>query len=147
MELSQPPRTTLVVERFVGIWPRESCGNTLVDSPLRGTHCKLVRLDGGPVTAAANQREAHLVLAVDGLRVAGSGGCNRLTGSFELEGYRLHVGRMASTMMARPDGIDQEKRFLEALAQVARYRIRGSHLERLDATGTVRARFEAVALK
>jgi hypothetical protein len=30
---------------------------------------------------------------------------------------------------------------------VARYRIRGSHLEMLDETGAVIARFEAVALR
>lgn len=32
-EESQPPRPSLVVERFVGIWPRETCGNPRGDSP------------------------------------------------------------------------------------------------------------------
>jgi len=32
-EESQPPRPSLVVERFVGIWPREACGNPRGDSP------------------------------------------------------------------------------------------------------------------
>jgi copper homeostasis protein (lipoprotein) len=147
MEPGRPPQTTLVVERFIAVRPRESCGQPLADSPLRGTYWKLVRLGDEPVAAAAQQREAHLVFAADVLRVAGSGGCNRLTGSFELDGDRLRFGRMASTRMSCPDGMDQEQRFLEALQQAARCRIRGSRLELLDANGAVRARFEAAALQ
>jgi copper homeostasis protein (lipoprotein) len=146
MEESRPPQRTLVVERFIAVWPRESCGNTLADSPLRGTYWKLVRLGDNPASAATRQREAHLRFATDALRVAGSGGCNRMTGSFELNGDRLRFGRMAATMMSCPDGMDQEKRLLKALEHVERYRIRGSHLELLDATDAVSARFEAVAL-
>ncbi|MBL8419034.1 MAG: YbaY family lipoprotein [Dechloromonas sp.] len=147
MEESQPPRATVVVERFINVWPRETCGTPLADSALRGSYWKLVRLGDASVAAAAKQREAHLILANDSLRVSGSGGCNRLTGGFELEGDRLRFGRMAGTMMACLDGMEQEKRFLDTLGQVDRYRIRGSHLELIDAQGVVIARFEAVALK
>ena len=33
MEEGRPAQTTLVIERFVAVWPRESCGNPLADSP------------------------------------------------------------------------------------------------------------------
>lgn len=147
MEESQPPRPTLVVERFGSIWPRETCGNPLSDSPLRGTYWKLVRLGDAPVSAGAKQREAHLILANDTPRAGGSGGCNRLNGGFELDGDKLRFSRVAGTMMACPEGMEQEKRFLDALGQADRYRIRGSHLDLLDARGVAIARFEAVALK
>ncbi|MDH4181230.1 MAG: YbaY family lipoprotein [Betaproteobacteria bacterium] len=147
MEESQPPRPTLVVERFVNVWPRETCGNTLADSPLRGTYWKLVRLGDAPVPAGARQREAHLMLASDALRVSGSGGCNRLAGGFELDGDKLRFSRVAGTMMACGEGMEQETRFLDALGQVESYRVRGSHLELMDAQGVPRARFEAVAMK
>jgi copper homeostasis protein (lipoprotein) len=147
MEESQPPRPTLVVEHFGTVWPRETCGNTHADSSLRGTYWKLVRLGDSPVSVGARQREAHLILANDALRVSGSGGCNSLTGGFELKGDSLRFSGVAATMMACPEGMDQERRFLEALGQVARYRIRGSHLDLLDAQGATRARLEAVALK
>jgi copper homeostasis protein (lipoprotein) len=147
MEESQPPRPTLVVERYVNVWPRETCGNTLADSPLRGTYWKLVRLGDAPVSAGTRQREAHLILANDALRVSGSSGCNRLAGGFELDGDKLRFSRVAGTMMACPEGMEQEKRFLDALAHVERYRIRGSHLDLQDAQGVARARLEAVALK
>ncbi len=89
----------------------------------------------------------RLVFAADGLRVAGSDGCNRLSGSFEQDGDRLRFGRMASTRMSCPDDLDQQQRFRRVLEQVERHRIRGSHLELLAATGAVSARFEAVALE
>lgn len=147
LEESQPPRATLVVERFNNVWPRETCGTPQVDSTLRNAYWKLVRLGDSPVSAAAKQREAHLIFANNTLRVAGNGGCNRLTGSFELDGDQLRFDRMAATMMACPEGMEQEKHFLDALKYIERYRIRGSHLELLDAQGEVGARFEAVALK
>ena len=147
MEANRPPRLSLVVERFINIWPRESCGNPLVDSPLRGTYWKLVRLSETPVQAAEKQREPHLIFANDEPRLSGSGGCNRLTGSFELDGDKLRLGRMAGTMMACPTGMEQEQRFLQSLEKVERYRIAGSHLEMLDEAGAVIARFEAVALR
>jgi heat shock protein HslJ len=54
---------------------------------------------------------------------------------------------MAGTMMACPTGMEQEQRFLQAIEKVESYRIRGSHLEMLDAAGAVIARLEAVALR
>lgn len=146
MEESRPAQRTLVVARFISIWPGESCATPSADSPLHGSYWKLMRLDDIPTSAATKQREAHLIFAADTLRVAGSSGCNRVTGSFELDGDRLRFGRMASTMMACVDGMDQEKQILKTLEEVESYRIHGIHLELLDATGAVRARFEAVAL-
>jgi copper homeostasis protein (lipoprotein) len=147
MEAHQPARPTLAVERFTGVWPRETCGNPMVDSPLRGTYWKLVRLHGTPVQVVEKQREPHLILANFEPRISGSGGCNRVTGSFEIDGDKLRLGRMAVTMMACPSGMEQERRFLQSLEKVERYRISGSHLEMLDAQGAVIARFEAVALR
>jgi copper homeostasis protein (lipoprotein) len=147
VEANQPPRHSLVVERFINIWPGETCGNPLVDSPLRGTYWKLVRLNETPVEVAEKQREPHLIFAHDQRRISGSGGCNRVTGSFELDGDKLHLGRMTGTMMACLAGMEQEQRFLRSIEKVERYRISGSHLEMLNAAGAVIARFEAVALR
>lgn len=146
-EESQPPRPTLVVEKSVSVRPRETCGTPLADSPLRGTYWKLVRLGDASVKAADGQREAYLVFDTEEPRVAGSGGCNRVNGGFELDGANLRFGRLAATRMACPEGLEQEQRFLAALEGVTRHRIDGSHLELLDAAGAVAARFEAVALR
>lgn len=146
-EPGQPPRPHLVVERLIGAWPRETCGNRLADSPLRNTYWKLVRLGDAPVQVADRQREPCVVFAASEARLSGHGGCNRVTGRFEVDGDRLKIGPMAATRMACPDGMEQEQRFLQAVQTVATYRIRGSHLEMMDASGEVLARFEAVALR
>jgi len=147
LEESQPPRPTLVVERFLDLSPRETCGQPLADSPLRGTYWKLVRLNGEPVEVTGKRQEPHLIFAENERRVSGSSGCNRVLGDYEADGDKLRLGQMAGTMMACLTGMDLEQRFLQTLNKVARYRINSSHLEMLDATGTVLARFEAVALR
>ncbi len=146
-EESLPPRPTLVVQRFLDIRPRETCLVAMSDSPLRNTYWKLVRLGGAPVEVVERQREPHLIFALHEMRVSGSGGCNRIAGPFELDDDKLGLRRLASTRMACPRGMEQEDRFLRALGTVARYSIRGSHLDLLDAAGTVVAEFEAVALR
>lgn len=123
-----------------------AAGEAPVDSPLRGTYWKLVRLLGQPVLVADNQREPHLVFGNDRLRVTGSGGCNRLSGGFELAGDTLRLGQLGGGMMVCPQGLAQEQRFLQTLARVQRYRVSGSHLDMLDTAGAVVARFQAVAL-
>ena len=105
-----------------------------------------MRLGETPVEVAENQRAPHLVFARDAQRVSGSGGCNRVTGGFELDGQKLKLGPMAGTMMACPAGMEQEQQFLQSLGKVERHRISGSHLEMLDASGTMIARFEATTL-
>lgn len=114
---------------------------------LRNTHWKLVALNGKPVTVAKGQREPHLVLKADELRVSGSGGCNNVMGGFELEGESLRFIQMASTMMACPEGMEQEGRFLKTLESVARFRIAGDALTLFDAKGRAAAKFRAVALR
>ena len=76
-------------------------------------------------------------------RVVGSGGCNRLTGSYELIGGELTFGQVAGTMKACLEGMDTEKAFLDALRAVKRWKIEGQQLELFDASGKLVTRFEA----
>jgi putative lipoprotein len=115
--------------------------------PLESTYWRLVSLRGEPVRLAEKQREAHLILQPDG-RLAGSGGCNQLVGSYTLDGDQLSFGRTAGTMMAcPPDVMERERAFLEALSQVVRWRIRGQQLELLDGQLGPVALFDAVHLR
>jgi uncharacterized lipoprotein YbaY/heat shock protein HslJ/uncharacterized lipoprotein NlpE involved in copper resistance len=134
---------TLVVERFTGIWPGETCGARFATAPLENTYWKLTRLGDVPVTVASQEREPHVILDPESRRVGGSGGCNRLGGSYELYGDRLTFGQMAGTVMACSEGSDTEQAFLEALQQVHTWKITGQHLELFDAAGHQVARFEA----
>ncbi len=147
MKERRPPHSTLIAECFANILLGETDGQAPAGSSLRGTYWKLVRLNREAVDAADRQQEPYLIFATHDTRVAGSGGCNRVTGSFELDGDELHLGQMVATKMACRHGMDLEQQFLRALEKVKRYRIRGSHLDMLDGAGTVIARFEAVVLR
>ncbi|THF64441.1 META domain-containing protein [Pseudothauera rhizosphaerae] len=100
---------------------------------------RLIELEGQAVEAGG-RRAAHLILSSDG-RVAGSGGCNRLLGSYRLEGEKLSFGQLAGTRMACLQGMEQERILFDALAKVTRWRTEDGRLALFDEAGTVRARF------
>jgi len=110
---------------------------------LEKTYWRLIRMGDTPVTSPSSQREPHLILDPESRRVAGSGGCNRLMGSYELNGEQLTFSKMAGTMMACIDGMETEKAFLETLVQARKWKIAGQRLELFDAAGNLVAVFEA----
>jgi uncharacterized lipoprotein YbaY/heat shock protein HslJ len=103
---------------------------------------KLVSVGGGPVKVTEPQREPHIILHSDTKRVSGSGGCNRLTGSYTLKGEQITFGQMAGTMMACPDGMEQEQAFLAALTHATRWRVTHGEMQLFDASGTLLAQFK-----
>jgi heat shock protein HslJ len=107
----------------------------------------LTALGGTAVTAASGQQEPHLVLNSQLRRVAGSGGCNRITGSYDLNGQHLAFSEMAGTMMACVAGMEAESAFLQALNRVYKWKITGQKLELYDGSGTAVASFEARSMK
>jgi len=112
-------------------------------TPLAGTHWTLTRLNGEAVTSTPGKTAPYIELDDASRRLSGSGGCNRLLGSYELDGSSLRFRQTASTMMACPgDAMTHEQAFIKALGTVASYRIRGSTLILRDRDRTEVARFE-----
>ena len=112
---------------------------------LENTYWKLISL--GETEVPTLPREPQIVLNSETQRVAGSGGCNRVTGSYELTGNQIRFNQMASTMMACPQGMDTEKAFLNALNQVKTWKITGERLELFDAEGHSIAKLESRYMK
>jgi copper homeostasis protein (lipoprotein) len=79
--------------------------------------------------------------------VTGSGGCNRMSGTYKSSGDRLALSRMIGTMMACEKGMETEKAFMEALGRVQGWRISGRTLALLDGSDTEIARFEGLHMK
>lgn len=136
------PRPALVVERFLGAYPGETCGARGSVSSLEGTYWKLTRLGGAPIAVDPERREAHLVLDARERRVGGFDGCNRLMGSYTLAGDSLRFGDLAATRMACPDMATPEA-MRDALARARTWRIAFHELELFDAAGKPVVRFEA----
>lgn len=137
------PQPTLIVDRFQGLSAGSGCEASMSSASLENTYWKLVWIRDQPVTVADKRREPHLILHPDNKRVSGSGGCNRLMGSYSANADRLTFGRPASTRMACVHGMEQEDAFLTTLPSVARWRISAEQLELLDGSGNVVARFQA----
>ena len=114
---------------------------------LENTYWKLTRLGKAAVTVTSPQSEPHLTLSSESHRVSGSGGCNRLMGSYALKGDELTFSQMASTMMACPEGMDTEKAFLKAIEEVKTWKVTQRKLELFDAGGNAVASFAARDVK
>jgi heat shock protein HslJ len=110
---------------------------------LENTDWRLIRLNDKPIVAPSLQHEPNLLFDGKSRHVSGSGGCNQVTGSYELHGDQLTFGQVASTRMACPQGMDTEAAFLEALTKVKKWKIVGRDLELFDAAGKSVALFEA----
>ena len=127
--------------------PLESQAQDVTNVSLENTYWKLISLGTEPVPVVSEQREHHFILKSENRRVSGSGGCNRLTGSYKLNGNQLKFGQMAGTMMACADLMDTEKAFLQALGQVITWKITNQDLELFDAEGKLVARLEPRQMK
>ena len=144
VNMEGPARPTLVVERFLGLSPEETCEEAEAH-PFQGTYWKLTELNGTAVVPGERRPEAHLVFQSEG-RMAGSDGCNRMFGSYTMDGERIRFSKMGGTLMAcREPARDRE--FIAALEKTAKWRITGAHLDLLSAEDELLARFEAAAKK
>jgi heat shock protein HslJ len=112
--------------------------------PLEGTHWRATELAGKPAPPQDAKREAHLVFQAGG-RVAGSDGCNRITGTFERKGDAVKFGQMAGTRMACVDTAEIEQAFREALNSATRLTVLGDRLGLYDVAGKRLAAFTASA--
>lgn len=94
--------------------------------PLTGTEWVLTDLAGTPALPGG---KATLAFPEEG-RVAGSGSCNRFTGSVTITGAQLKMGPLASTRMACMDNAvsQQEDAYLKALGAANRYSYQDPYL-------------------
>ena len=135
--------TTLIVQRFVRTWPRETCGS-VQRVTLEDTTWALLELKGKTITVKVNDKAPYLELNSKKASAYGFGGCNRFFGSYETAGHSLTFGAMGATRMACPEGMDQEQELITVLGSTTRYEIHGSKLM-LFADKELVARFEARA--
>lgn len=109
---------------------------------LEGTEWRLAEIGGQPSsTVLDSARYPRFTLLAKGHRLQGSAGCNRMSGSYELNGRSLKLGPLATTRMACP-ALETETAFLKALGATTRYEISGTRLT-LFGGDTAVARLEA----
>lgn len=139
---------TLVVKRFINVWPGQACPRALAQAELTETYWRIARLRDEPVRTAEQRREPHLILRQDDKRFSATVGCNRMMGSYELEDGSLRFLETASTRMACPPPLDAwEGALAEVLDRTRSFRIVSQTLELYDEEGRSLASLEAVYLR
>ena len=138
---SQEYVPAVVIERFVAI-ERDGVCTEAGSAALENTYWKLVRIGERPVAASDPKAEPHLQLDRNAKRVSGSGGCNRFTGGYSLDGDRISFTELAPTRMFCAPAMDQERAYFGALAPAGRWRVDGQRLELFGPAGD-RLVFEA----
>lgn len=146
-----PDRPILRVDRFIGLWPDETCDRNRAQATLVNTYWRLDRLGDAPVTGVADRPEPHMVLlapdAGQGPRVAATAGCNRMIGGVDVTARSVSFDQMASTMMACEPPLDAlERDFAAALGQARSWQIAGQTLILSDEHDDPVAIFRAVYL-
>jgi heat shock protein HslJ len=112
---------------------------------LIGTHWTATMINNGRggVASLIEGTEVDAVFGDDG-RDSGSGGCNRYSGPYALDGAGLTVGTLAASMKAcvAPDGIEeQEASYFAALARVAMWSVEDDRLRLRAGDGALQVEF------
>jgi copper homeostasis protein (lipoprotein) len=139
-------KEAITMDMFEKFLPGATCSAQRAEAPgggsgsgsaLEGTTWQVEKLLGNPVTLPPGPRSPHLAFA-DG-HVSGSTGCNRIAGSYTVNGSKLQFGRLASTKMAclDNDAMQFEREFEGELGKVDGYRVSGTTLELLVGDTTV----------
>jgi heat shock protein HslJ/membrane-bound inhibitor of C-type lysozyme len=122
----------------------EGCGRMTRPGEVTNKYWKLTELDGKPAVVGS-AREPHLRFQAADAHVAGSTGCNSLSGTFERHGDQLTLSRLVTTRMACTDSTlgSQEALLMGLLLGVDRAMAVGDRLT-LYAHDRPVARFTAV---
>ena len=99
--------------------------------------------DGSAAVSPLEGKEANLTFADDGT-LSGTGGCNRLLGSYTAGDGEISFGTIATTQMAcmSPEGLmEQEAAIVAALESAATYSIEGDTLDMRTAEDAIAVQF------
>jgi len=145
---------TVVVRRFVGVWPEQACEQAMSPASLTNTYWRIARLRGQSVSAVAGQREPHLVLHGAENRYRGHIDCESMSGGYAVDGDHINFEAAWSAEVepgCTPRTIDGGPPLAALLAGVLadarRWKIDAQVLEYFDARGESIAVFEAVYLR
>ncbi len=118
-----------------------------VEESIVGPYWKLVELGGKPIAPGSTQKEPYIQLSENNDRVAATGGCNGLGGTYELnEHNRIKFSQLIGTMMAC-ENMEVETELINVLQTTDSYHIGQDTLQLFRARMAPLAKFEAVYVK
>ena len=94
---------------------------------------------GGKALELTNEAQRPWLQLADGEQISGFGGCNKLMGSYKLDGERIGFPQVGSTKMYCEQTSAMEKSFVTALGTVDAYKVEGSALKLMQGSTEVAA--------
>ncbi len=95
---------------------------TVENKSLKETVWELAKISGFEMEKL--DKKPYIVFANEANKVHGLGGCNTFGGKYEIDGNKLKVSDVFSTMMACIPGMETENRFVSAINKVNEYEIK-----------------------
>lgn len=138
----QTDQDTIVIDQFRRFYPNRDCDGNMIRASLTGTYWQLSEIDGTQVVQDDVKDMVYLNFNPD-KSLDGFGGCNRITGTYLIQGDVVLFNRGAMTRLACREGMDAENRLLDLLDAAETYRIEDDMLMLMDQNEQVRARFVA----
>ena len=114
---------------------------TASSQALLGTQWRLTQLGDEVIDNPAGERAVSFLLQPSSTSLAGFSGCNRMFGSYALQGPALKFDGLGGTRMFCEAQMPLEQRFLAMFSQVSGWEISGSTLRLLDSGGKTAATF------
>jgi heat shock protein HslJ len=97
------------------------------DSNWTGRRWVLTEMKGVPVQLSGGRRDAYINFDAVEKKFTGNGGCNQVSGNYNLDKKNIRFGEVISTKMSCPD-IEFENTFLSTLNSIDHYEQRGNDL-------------------
>ena len=138
---------TVVVRRFVGLWPSQTCERAMSHASLTPQYWRIVTLQDGPVDPVGNTREPHLILRGEASGYTATAGCDRFSGTYRVSGSQIAFDPPATAAPCPEELQQRQATLLEVLAAARSWSIQGLVLELFDASGKPIAVLEAVYLR
>jgi heat shock protein HslJ len=111
--------------------------------PLLDTQWRLTELGGQVIDNPAGERAVNFLLQPSSTGLVGFSGCNRMFGRYALDGTSLKFDGMGGTRMFCEAKMELEQKFLAMFQDAAGWKITGTTLQLMDASGKAIATFEA----
>jgi copper homeostasis protein (lipoprotein) len=135
---------SVVVRRFVGLWPGQTCERAMSHASLAPQYWRIVSLEGTPVAVAANEREPRLILRGDQGGYLASAGGDDLEGEYVVAGNEIQFQGLTAPVPGPQEAREQLATLRTVLMSARSWKIQGQVLELFDASGRPIAVLEAV---
>ena len=138
---------TVVVQRFSGLWPGQSCERAMTHTELSPQYWRVASLRGQRAGPIAASREPHLILRGPETGYRADGGCGPLEGTYWADASRIGFDVPAVAVPCPDALVGQQAALLGVLVDTRSWRISGLVLELFDDAGHSLALLEAVHLR